>query len=71
MAKRDPQKRQELLDQILKLVRSEPGIRASEINRRIGREHSAHYRSALIDQGLVRKERDGPAVRYYPTRKRG
>jgi predicted transcriptional regulator len=67
MQRRDPQSREELLAEILAIVRRNPGIRASEINRELGREHSAHYRSALIEQGLLRKERTGAAVRYYPT----
>jgi hypothetical protein len=53
------------LAEIMAIVRRNPGIRASEINRKLGREQTDHYRSVLIDQGLLRKERQGAAVRYY------
>jgi len=56
-----------LLAQIVAIVRRNPGIRASEINRQLEREQTDHYRSILIDQGLLRKERQGAAVRYYPA----
>jgi len=64
---RASQSRDELLTQIVAIVRRNPGIRASEINRKLGREQTDHYRSILIDQGLLRKERQGAAVRYYPA----
>jgi predicted transcriptional regulator len=64
---RASQSRDELLADILAIVRRNPGIRASEINRKLGREQTDHYRSVLIDQGLLRKERQGAAVRYYPA----
>jgi predicted transcriptional regulator len=64
---RASQSRDELLAEILAIVRRNPGTRASEINRKLGREQTDHYRSVLIDQGLLRKERQGAAVRYYPA----
>lgn len=60
--------REDLLKKILSIIRKNPGIRASEINRKLDREHSWPYRKKLIEQGLVRKEKDGSAVRYYPKK---
>lgn len=55
------------LAEMLAVIRRNPGIRASEINRRMGLEHSWSLRAKLIDRGLVRREKDGAAVRYYPA----
>jgi hypothetical protein len=55
------------LDRILALVRANPGIRPSEINRRLNLVQSDALRNALIKRGLVRKEKDGSAMRYYPV----
>ncbi len=54
-----------LLGGLLGVVRQNPGIRPRELNKLLGREHSANYRKKLIDRGLVTKRRDGAAVRYY------
>lgn len=67
MRHKDKRTRDEILSEILRIVKRKPGIRASEINRQLGREHSAHYRTALIKQRRIRKEKEGQAVRYYPT----
>ena len=58
--------REQLMAEMLSIIRENPGIRPSEINRILGRPHTAHYRNLLIQEGLVRKERDGAKVRYYP-----
>ena len=55
------------LEKVLHLIQKYPGIRPSEINRRLNLEQSDSARSALIKRGLVRKEKDGSAVRYYPA----
>ena len=55
------------LEAVLALIRTRPGIRPSEINRRLGLEQSDGPRSALIKRGLIRKEKDGSAMRYYPV----
>jgi hypothetical protein len=55
------------LEKTLALIRSQPGIRPSEINRLLNREESDGLRATLIKRGLVRKEKDGSAIRYYPT----
>jgi hypothetical protein len=53
------------LEKTLALIRARPGIRPSEINRILKREESDGLRSTLIRRGLIRKEKDGSAMRYY------
>ena len=53
------------LEQILRLIRDHPGIRPSEINRILKIKQSDTFRNTLIKRGLVRKEKDGNAMRYY------
>jgi hypothetical protein len=55
------------LEKTLALIRARPGIRPSEINRLLNREESDGLRSTLIKRGLIRKEKDGSATRYYPV----
>lgn len=55
------------LEQVLLLIRRRPGIRPSEINRLLKREESDGLRATLIKRGLIRKKRDGSAMRYYPA----
>jgi hypothetical protein len=55
------------LEKTLSLIRARPGIRPSEINRLLNREESDGLRNTLIKRGLVRKEKDGSATRYYPV----
>ena len=55
------------LEKTLSLIRTHPGIRPSELNRLLNREQSDGLRSTLIKRGLIRKERDGSAMRYYPV----
>ena len=50
---------------VLALIKARPGIRPSEINRRLKLAQSDAPRAALIKRGLIRKEKDGTAVRYY------
>jgi len=57
--------REEKLSRMLTIIRSNPGIRASEINRKMKLDHTWSLRSALIKQGLVRREKKGAAVHYY------
>jgi hypothetical protein len=54
------------LEKMLSLIRTHPGIRPSELNRRMNREQSDGLRHTLIKRGLIRKEKDGSAMRYYP-----
>jgi hypothetical protein len=55
------------LEKTLSLIRTHPGIRPSQINRLLNREQSDGLRSTLIRRGLIRKEKDGSAMRYYPV----
>lgn len=55
------------LEKTLTLIRKHPGIRPSELNRLLHREQSDGLRNTLIKRGLIRKERDGSAMRYYPV----
>ena len=55
------------LEKTLALIRAHPGIRPSEINRLLNREESDGLRGTLIKRGLIRKEKDGSAMRYYPV----
>ena len=55
------------LDKALVLIRAHPGIRPSEINRYLKRVESDGLRATLIKRGLIRKEKDGSAMRYYPV----
>ena len=55
------------LEKTLALIRTRPGIRPSEINRLLNREESDGLRSTLLKRGLIRKEKDGAATRYYPV----
>ena len=57
--------REKLLAKALLLIRKNPGIRPSELNRLLNLEHSANLRSTLIKRGFVRKKRKGAAVYYY------
>jgi hypothetical protein len=55
------------LEKALSLIRAHPGIRPSELNRLLNREQSDDLRNTLIKRGLIRKEKDGSAMRYYPV----
>jgi DNA-binding MarR family transcriptional regulator len=54
------------LAKVLALIKARPGIRPSEINRRLNLEQSDALRDVLIKRGLIRKVKDGSAMRYYP-----
>jgi DNA-binding MarR family transcriptional regulator len=53
------------VEKVLALIKARPGIRPSEINRRLKLAQSDAPRAALLKRGLIRKERDGRSVRYY------
>ena len=55
------------LEKALSLIRAHPGIRPSELNRLLNREQSDGLRGALIKRGLICKEKDGSAMRYFPV----
>jgi predicted transcriptional regulator len=58
---------QEAWESLLSLVRKHPGIRPSEINRLLDRKQTDGLRNALIKRGLIKKKKDGGAMRYYPV----
>ncbi len=60
--------REELLKEMLSIIRKNPGIRPSELNQLLNRSHSWNLRSTLIKRGLIRKEKKGNAVYYYPQK---
>ena len=53
------------LARMLEIIRSTPGIRPSELNRRLDRQESDALRAMLIRRGFVRKVRDGQATHLY------
>jgi Mn-dependent DtxR family transcriptional regulator len=57
--------REKVLAKILALIKDNPGIRPSEINRRLNLAQSDALRDALIRQGLVRKVKEGTATHLY------
>jgi Mn-dependent DtxR family transcriptional regulator len=58
-------KREQALAKILSLIKSKPGIRPSEINRRLNMKQSDALRDALIRRGLVRKVKEGRETHLY------
>lgn len=58
-------KREQVLAKMLALIKSHPGIRPSEINRRMRMKQSDALRDALIRRGLVRKVKDGRETHLY------
>lgn len=61
--------KEELLEEILSIIRKNPGIRPSELNRQLNIPHTWHLRKTLIKRGLIRKEKRGTAVYYFPQKK--
>ena len=55
-----------LLDEMLRMIKENPGIRPSELNRRLNLTQSDSLRASLIRRGLVRKVKDGRATHLYP-----
>lgn len=60
--------REELLTAMLSIIRKNPGIRPSELNRLLNIPHTWNLRQTLLKRGLVRKEKDGLAVYYFPQK---
>jgi len=60
--------REKILAKMFSIIKKRPGIRPSELNRLLNREHSAGLRDTLVKRGLVRKVKRGAAVRYYPMK---
>ena len=57
---------EQVLVKMLAIIKSHPGIRPSELNRRLNKEQSDALRATLIRRGLVRKVKDGQATFLYP-----
>ena len=64
-AKKATTAREEILANMLAIIKKNPGIRPSELNRRLNVEQSDALRDALIKRGLVRKVKDGQATHLY------
>lgn len=58
--------REELLTEMFSLIKKNPGIRPSELNRLLNKPHTASLRKTLIKRGLIRKEKKGQTVHYFP-----
>jgi hypothetical protein len=58
---------EQVLANMLAIIRSHPGIRPSELNRRLDMQQSDSLRAALIRRGLVRKIKEGQATHLYAT----
>ena len=59
--------RETLLATMLEIIRDNPGIRPSELNRRLNRVESDALRASLISRGAVRKVKNGQATHLYAT----
>jgi hypothetical protein len=57
--------REEVLAKMVAIIKRNPGIRPSELNRRLNLEQSDALRDALIRRGLVRKVKDGATTHLY------
>jgi uncharacterized membrane protein len=58
------------LEKVLTAIKRYPGIRPSELNRLLGVEQSDSWRAALLARGLIRKVKEGSAMRYYAVEER-
>ena len=64
-AKRAKGDREAILGKILAMIKTKPGIRPSEINRRLNVVQTDALRDALIRRGLVRKVKTGRETHLY------
>lgn len=60
-------KTEQVLEKMLAIIKSNPGIRPSELNRRLNMVQSDSLRAALIRRGLVRKIKDDSETHLYAT----
>lgn len=58
---------EQTLAAMLEIIRGNPGIRPSELNRLLNRVESDSLRALLIRRGLVRKVKKGHATHLYTT----
>ena len=52
---------------MLEIIRDNPGVRPSELNRLLNRVQSDSLRAVLIRRGLVRKMKKDQATHLYAT----
>ena len=64
-AKGTKSKREQVLAKILAMIKAKPGIRPSEINKRLNVVQTDALRDALIRRGLVRKVKTGGETHLY------
>jgi Mn-dependent DtxR family transcriptional regulator len=57
--------REHVLATMLTIIKDHPGIRPSDLNRRLNMEQSDSLRDVLIRRGLIRKVKDGRATHLY------
>lgn len=55
-------------NRVLQLIEDTPGLRPSELKTMINRRVTERALKYLLQRQLTRKEHDGKAVKYYPTR---
>ena len=55
----------EVLERMLSVIKENPGIRPSELNKILKIPHTWNLRKKLLEKGLIRKERKGQAVYHY------
>lgn len=57
---------EEVLERMLSVIKENPGIRPLELNKILKIPHTWNLRKKLLEKGLIRKEKRGTAVYYYP-----
>lgn len=57
--------REKLLEEMVLVIRKNPGIRPSELNRLLKIPHTWNLRKELLKRGVIKKEKKGAAVCYY------
>ncbi len=53
---------------MIKIIKDNPGIRPSDINRKLKVEHSWNLRKTLINQKYIKKIKKGNEVHYYSVK---
>ena len=61
-------KKEYLLKKMIKIIKDNPGIRPSDINRKLKVEHSWNLRKTLINQKYIKKIKKGNEVHYYSVK---
>lgn len=66
MESRKPRER--ILVEMLTLIGKNPGIRPAQLNKLLNMPHTWSLRKELLKRGLIKKEKKGSAVYYYPKK---